>query len=60
MAELPIKLKCKTRNSGGSEAVSPDGNKIFKVINSEIDSSADGSGNNTPASAAHQRQQLRP
>jgi len=53
MAELPSKLKRKTRNSSGSEAVSPDGKRICEVSSSEIDSSADGNGNNfTPASAA--------
>ena len=52
MAELPSKLKRKTRNSSGSEAVSPDGKRICEVSNSEIDSRADGNGNNTPASTA--------
>jgi len=52
MAELPSKLKRETRDSSGSEAVSPDGKRICEVSNSEIDSSADGNDNNTPASAA--------
>jgi len=46
MAELPSKLKRKTRNSSGSEAVSPDGKRICEVSNSEVDSSADGIGKN--------------
>ena len=44
MAELPSNLKRKTRNSSGSEAVSPDGKRICEVNNKEIDSSADGNG----------------
>ena len=46
MAELPSKLKRKTRNSGGSEAVSPDGKRICEARNSDIDSIADGNGKN--------------
>ena len=46
MAELPSKLKRKTRNSSGSEAVSPDGKRICEVSNKEIESSADGEGKN--------------
>ena len=47
MAELPSQLKRKTRNSSGSEAVSPDGKRICEVSNKEIESSADGKGNLT-------------
>ena len=46
MAELPSKLKRKTRNSSGSEAVSPDGKIICEVSNSDIDSTADGNSKN--------------
>ena len=46
MAELPSKLKRKTRNSSGSEAVSPDGKRICEVSNKEIESRADGKGKN--------------
>ena len=46
MAELPSKLKRKTRNSSGSEAVSPDGKRICEVSNKEIESSADDKGKN--------------
>ena len=44
MAELSSNLKRKTRNSSGSEAVSPDGKRICEVRNKEINSSADGNG----------------
>ena len=51
MAELPSNLKRKTRNSSGSEVVSPDGKRICEVNNKEINSSADGNGKKfTPAS----------
>ena len=46
MAELPSKLKRQTRNSSGSEAVSPDGKRIWEVSNKEIESRADGKGKN--------------
>lgn len=44
MAELPSNLKRKTRNSSGSEAVSPDGKRICEVSNEETNSRADGNG----------------
>ena len=44
MAELPSNLKRKTRNSSGSEAVSPDSKRICEVSNKEINSSADSNG----------------
>lgn len=44
MAELPSNLKGKTRNSSGSEAVSPDGKRICEVSNKEINSSTDSNG----------------
>lgn len=44
MAELPSNLKRKTRNSSGSETVSPDGKRICEVSKKEINSSADGNG----------------
>ena len=46
MAELLSKQKRKTRNSSGSEAVSPDGKRICEVSNKETESSADNSGKN--------------
>ena len=44
MAELPSNLKRKSRNSSGSETVSPDGKRICEVSKKEINSSADGNG----------------
>ena len=44
MAELPSNLKRKSRNSSGSETVSPDGKRICEVSRKEINSSADGNG----------------
>ena len=46
MAELPSNLKRKTRNSSGSEAVSPNGKRICEVSNKDINSSANGNGKN--------------
>ena len=48
MAELPSKLKRKTRNSSGSEAESPDGKRICEVSNKEIELSADSNGASRP------------
>jgi len=42
VAEMPSKLKRKTRSRGGSEAVSPDGRRIWEASNKEIESSANG------------------
>ena len=44
MTELPSNLKRKSRNSSGSETVSPDGKRICEVSKKEINSSADGNG----------------
>ena len=46
MAKLLSKQKRKTRNSSGSEAVSPDGKRICEVSNKETESSTDNSGKN--------------
>ena len=46
MAEPLSKQKRKTRNSSGSEAVSPDGKRICEVSKKETESSADNSGQN--------------
>lgn len=47
MAELSSNSKRKTRNSSGSETVSPDGKRICEASNTEIESSAKGNGENS-------------